>query len=56
MDIKFGKIEYDVAMEYAQNIANSLEDLYKNSSLPDDSNFEYLNNKLIEIRKKLYDE
>lgn len=55
MDIKLGMVEYDVAMEYAQNIANSLEELYKNSSLPDDSDFQYLNDKLIEIRKKLYD-
>lgn len=55
MDIKLGNVEYDVAMEYAQNIANSLEELYKNSSLPDDSDFLYLNDKLIEIRKKLYD-
>jgi len=55
MDIKLGKVEYDVAMGYAENIANSLEDLYKNSTLPNDPDFDYLNDKLIEIRKKLYD-
>jgi len=55
MDIKLGNVEYDVAMAYAENIANSLEELYKNSSLPDESDFQYLNDKLIAIRKQLYD-
>lgn len=55
LDIKLGNVEYDDAMGYAQNIANSLEELYKNSTLPDDSDFLYLNDKLIDIRKKLYE-
>ena|SRR5258706_13637260 len=55
MDIKLGKVEYDVAMSYAENIANSLEDLYKNSTLRDEPDFNYLNDYLIDIRKKLYD-
>lgn len=56
MDIKLGKVEYDMAMSYAENIANSLEDLYKNSTLRDEPDFNYLNDYLIDIRKKLYDE
>jgi uncharacterized protein len=54
LDIKLGKVEYDVAMAYAEKITNSLEDLYKNSTLPDESDFDYLNDKLISIRKALY--
>lgn len=55
MDIKLGNVEYDMAMSYAENIVNSLENLYNNSNLPDEPDFNYLNDKLIEIRKKLYD-
>lgn len=55
LDIKLGLIEYDVAMAYAENISNSLEDLFKNSNLRDEPDFLYLNDKLIEIRKQLYD-
>ncbi len=54
MDIKYGNVEYDVAMEYAENIMKDLPDLYKNSNLPEIPDFEYLNDKLIEVRKSLY--
>lgn len=54
LDVKLGLVEYDDAMAYAENIANSLEDLYKSSTLPEDSDFEYLNDKLIQIRQALY--
>lgn len=54
LDVKLGKVEYDDAMAYAENISNSLEGLYKNSILPEDSDFQYLNNKLIQIRQALY--
>jgi hypothetical protein len=54
MDIKYGKVEYDVAMEYAENIMKDLPDLYKNSNLPEIPDFNYLNDKLISIRKSLY--
>lgn len=56
LDIKLGLVEYDDAMGYAENIANSLEDLYKNSTLRDEPDFNYLNDYLIDIRKKLYDQ
>lgn len=54
MDIKYGNVEYDVAMEYAENIMKDLPDLYKNSNLPEIPDFEYLNDTLISIRKSLY--
>lgn len=54
LDIKLGNVEYDVAMEYAENITNSLDKLYSNSNLPDEPDFQYLNDKLIEIRHNLY--
>lgn len=54
LDIKLGNVEYDVAMEYAENITNSLDKLYSNSNLPDEPDFQYLNDKLIEIRHELY--
>jgi len=54
LDIKLGNVEYDVAMEYAEKITNSLDELYNNSTLPDEPDFQYLNDKLIEIRHNLY--
>jgi hypothetical protein len=54
MDIKYGNVEYDVAMDYAENIMKDLPDLYKNSNLPEIPDFEYLNDTLITIRKSLY--
>jgi hypothetical protein len=54
MDIKYGKVEYDVAMEYAEKIVKDLPELYKNSNLPEIPDFEYLNDTLISIRKSLY--
>lgn len=54
MDIKYGKVEYDEAMEYAENIMKDLPELYKNSNLPEIPDFEYLNNTLINLRKTIY--
>jgi hypothetical protein len=54
MDIKYGNVEYDVAMEYAENIMKELPDLYKNSNLPEIPDFEHLNDVLITYRKSLY--
>lgn len=54
MDVKYGKVEYDVAMEYAENIMKDLPDLYKNGNLPEIPDFEYLNDTLITLRKTLY--
>lgn len=54
MDVKYGNVEYDVAMEYAENIMKDLPELYKNSNLPEIPDFEYLNDTLIKLRKTLY--
>jgi predicted nucleotidyltransferase len=54
MDIKYGKVEYEVAMAYAENIMKDLPELYKNSNLPDVPDYEYLNHALIEYRKSFY--
>jgi hypothetical protein len=54
MDIKYGKVEYDDAMAYAENIMKDLPEIYKNSNLPEIPDFEYLNDTLISIRKSLY--
>lgn len=54
MDVKYGKVEYDVAMEYAENIMKDLPELYKSSNLPEIPDFEYLNDTLITMRKTLY--
>lgn len=54
MDIKYGKVEYDVAMEYAENIMKDLPEIYKNSNLPEIPDFEHLNDALIKIRKSYY--
>lgn len=54
MDIKYGKVEYDVAMEYAENIMKDLPEFYKSSNLPEIPDFEYLNDILITLRKTLY--
>lgn len=54
MDVKYGKVEYDVAMNYAENIMKELPDLYKNSNLPEIPDFQYLNDTLIWIRRLLY--
>lgn len=54
MDIKYGNVEYDVAIDYAENIMKDLPELYKNSNLPEIPDFEYLNNTLISTRKLLY--
>ncbi len=56
MDVKLGKVEYDDALSYAEKILNDLESLYNNSTLPEVSDFKYLDAKLIEIRKQLYNE
>lgn len=55
INIKLGNVEYDEAMEYAENISNSLQGLYNSSKLHDEADFEYLNNKLIATRRALYD-
>jgi hypothetical protein len=54
MDIKYGLVEYEEAMEYAEKIMKDLPELYKSSNLPEIPDFEYLNSKLIEYRKLLY--
>lgn len=54
MDVKYGLVEYEEAIAYAENIMKDLPELYKNSNLPEIPDFEYLNLKLIEYRKLLY--
>lgn len=54
MDIKYGNVEYEVAMAYAENIMKDLPDLYKNSNLPEIPDFEHLNDALIMYRKSFY--
>jgi hypothetical protein len=54
LDIKYGRVEYDEAMAYAENVKKQLPDLYKSSNLPEIPDFEYLNSKLIEYRKLFY--
>lgn len=54
LDVKYGKVEYDVAMAYAENILKGLPELYKSSNLPETPDFEYLNETLIGLRKSLY--
>lgn len=54
MDVKYGKIEYEDAMAYAENIMKDLPEIYKNSNLPEIPDFEYLNSFLIKYRKLLY--
>lgn len=54
LDVKYGLVEYDVAMAYAENILKGLPELYKNSNLPETPDFEYLNETLIGLRKTLY--
>ena len=54
MDVKYGKIEYEDAMAYAENIMKDLPELYEKSNLPEIPDFEYLNSFLIRYRKLLY--
>ncbi len=54
MDVKYGLVEYDVAMEYAENIMNNLPDIYKNSTLREQPNLDYLNEVLVNYRKLFY--
>ncbi len=54
LNVKLGNIEYDEAMEYAENIVKDLPKLYKNSTLREEPDFDYLDSKLIELRKRLY--
>lgn len=54
MDVKYGKVEYEDAMSYAENIMKDLPELYEKSNLPEIPDFEYLNSFLIRYRKLLY--
>lgn len=54
MDVKYGKVEYEEAMAYAENIMKDLPEIYKNSNLPEIPDFNYLNSFLIRYRKLLY--
>jgi len=54
MDIKYGLVEYEDAMAYAEKIMKDLPELYKNSNLPEVPDYEYLNHALIEYRKSFY--
>jgi len=54
MDIKYGMVEYEDAMAYAENIMKDLPELYKNSNLPEVPDYEYLNHALTEYRKSFY--
>jgi hypothetical protein len=54
MDVKYGLVEYEDAMAYAENIMKDLPELYEKSNLPEIPDFEYLNSFLIRYRKLLY--
>jgi predicted nucleotidyltransferase len=54
MDIKYGRIEYDEAIEYAENIMKDLPEIYKSSNLPEIPDFDHINQTLITYRKSLY--
>ena len=51
VNIKLGKVNYEEILEYTNNIITLLPDLYQQSSLRDNADFEHLNNLLIKIRK-----
>lgn len=51
LNIKLGKVNYDDILSYTENIISLLPDLYKNSSLRDNADFDHLNEILIRIRK-----
>jgi predicted nucleotidyltransferase len=53
-DIKIGKINYKEVMDYSLEHSKNLELYYKNSKLPDEPNFTYLNNLSYITRKVFY--
>ena len=53
-DIKLGKINYELVMEYSNYYADNLDKFYKNSDLRNDPDYNHLNKTLTQIRKKFY--
>ena len=54
LDIKAGHQSYEAVMQKAENLIQSIEDLYSTSHLPDYPDVEKTTKILIEIRKNLY--
>jgi len=51
LNIKLGKVNYNDILDYTENIISLLPDLYKNSSLRENPDFNHLNNILINLKK-----
>lgn len=54
LGIKQGKYEYDELVEKAEKLKNELPDLYKKADLPDEPDLRRINEQLIEMRVKYY--
>lgn len=54
LDIRYHKFEYDYIMEYTENIYNEMNSLIETSTLPDNSDYDKINDILIEARKLIY--
>jgi uncharacterized protein len=49
IDIKLGKVDYKDILYYSTNIIDKLAEIYTSSNLPDECDFNYLNNLMIEF-------
>lgn len=52
LDIKLGKVNYEDILSYTNNIIDNLPSLYEKSNLPEEADFNYLNNILINFNRK----
>jgi len=51
LDIKLGKVNYKIVLDYSNNIIEELTKIYEQSYLPEKPDFEYLNDILINFNK-----
>lgn len=51
LDIKLGKVNYKIVLDYSNNIIEELTKIYEQSDLPEKPDFEYLNDILINFNK-----
>ena len=54
LKIRAGEFEYDELINKAHNKINKIEDLFKNSKLPEEPDYKYAEELLIKIRKQYY--